>query len=222
MIIPEFAFATLGICWEYSVPGNFIEQFPPDYIRAHSTGLQAGLVPVSLVLPTIPNRAKLPLKEYYKKYDRAQRTALGLLNQHQMFPMQKFWGNFNEPLKDRYLQWAYGTHKPDCSFIPYYQKNKPFNVSGNYLVSCYQRGRTALFIITNCGKAGTTTFEFDRKKMGIAPTGVIMDPVSGETFKKDKINLALKECDFRYIFIGSPEFGVMLQAPEPDQAYIRK
>ena len=39
MIIPEFAFATLGICWEYSVPGNFIEQFPPDYIRAHSTGL---------------------------------------------------------------------------------------------------------------------------------------------------------------------------------------
>lgn len=222
MIIPEFAFATLSICWEYSVPGNFIEQFPPDYIRAHSTGLQAGLVPVALVLPTIPNRAKLPLKEYYPKYDRAQRTALGLLNQHRMFPMQKFWGNFNEPLKDRYLQWAFGTHKPDCRFLPYYQKNNPFKVSENYLVSCYQRGRTALFIITNCGKAGTTTFEFDRKKMGIVPDGVVMDPVSGETFEGDKITLTLQECDFRYIFVGSPEFGAMLQAPEPDNAYIRK
>ncbi|MBR1966856.1 MAG: hypothetical protein IKA22_09640, partial [Lentisphaeria bacterium] len=123
---------------------------------------------------------------------------------------------------DRYLQWAFGTHKPDCLFFPYYQKSNPFKVSGNYLVSCYQRGRTALFIITNCGKAGTTTFEFDRKKMGISADGVVMDPVSGETFEGDKIDLTLQECDFRYIFVGSPEFGAMLQAPEPDNAYIRK
>ena len=222
MIIPEFAFATIGICWEYSVPGNFIEQFPPDYIRAHSTGLQAGLVNVALVLPIIPNRAKIPLNEYYPMYDRAQRTALALLNQHRMFPMQKFWGNFAEPWKDRYLQWAFGTHKPDCRFIPYYRKGNPFQVSGNFLASCYQRGKTALFIITNCGKAGTTTFEFDRKKMGITSEGAVIDPVSGEEFQGDKIDLALKECDFRYIFVGTPEFAAMLQAPEPDAAYIRK
>lgn len=222
MIVPEFAFATIGICWEYSVPGNFIEQFPPDYIRAHSTGLQAGLVNVALVLPVIPDRAKLPLKEYYPKYDRAQRTALALLNQHRMFPMQKFWGNFVEPWKDRYLQWAFGTHKPDCRFLPYYRKDNPFHVSGNFLVSCYQRNKTALFIITNCGKAGTTAFEFDRKKMGLSPEGEVIDPVSGEKFEGDRINLALKECDFRYVFVGSPEFAALLQAPEPDTAYIRK
>lgn len=222
MTVPVFAFGTISIAWEYSVVGNFINQFPLDYIRAHSTGLHAGLVPVALVLPHVVERAKIPHMEYVRICNRFRRTAMALMNQHEISTMKQFWGDYTEQFKNRYVQWAYGTHEDNCVFLSYTKKENPFRVSGNFVVSCYKRDKSALFIVSNLGKEGKTTLTVDWKKLGIPDDAVLIDPVTGKRYSKDKTEIQLSECDFCYLYAGDPAFGKKLFPPEPDMKYIRK
>jgi hypothetical protein len=220
MIIPEFAFCTLGIAWEYSISGNFIDQFPPDYCRAHSTGLQAGLAPVTLVLYKDPLRGKIPESEFCVRRNRSFRTAMGLCIQHELSPMHRYWGDFTEQYKVRYVLWAFGTHKDDCEFIPYWKKNNPFSVSKGFLVGAYKRGSSTLFMVTNLGKEGEAELKFDRKALNISENAVLTDTKTGEKFPSGRFTIP--ECEFRILFAGPDEFGTMLLPPDPDPGFIIK
>lgn len=220
MIIPEFAFCTLGIAWEYSISGNFTDQFPPDYCRAHSSGLQAGLAPVTLVLYRDPLRGKIPESEFCVRRNRSFRTAMGLCMQHQLTPMHRYWADFTEQYKVRYVLWAFGTHKDDCEFIPYWKKGNPFSVSDGFIIGAYKRGTSTLFMVTNLGKAGTAEMKFDRKALGLAENTVLTDVMTREKFPDGRFTVP--ECEFRMLFAGPEEFGAMLEPPEPDMGFIIK
>lgn len=248
MIIPEFAFCTISLAWEYDISGNFVDQFPLDYIRAHSTGRQAGLAPAVLVLYKDPLRGKIPEKEFCVRRNRSFRTAMGLCVQHELSPVHRYWGDFSEQFYARYVLWAFGTHRDDCTFIPYWTKGKPFRVTdekdvraakstapapsfetmGNivpaapssFVVGAYRRGSSTLFMVTNLGRAGKTTLTYDAKKLGIAPGAVLTDAMTGEAFPDG--TFTVPECEYRFLFAGPAEFGATLIPPEPDWGYIIK
>ena len=223
MIVPEFTFGTYGLCWEEKIPRNFIDQFPIDYIRAHSTGLQAGLDPVALLLPRIPDPDSMPVPEYLKRRSRIVRTALSLLMQHDMVPLQQHWGDYTDQYKWRYVQWAFGTHKDDCTFMPYWSRGKlPFSVTGNFLVSAYRRGRSALIAVSNLGSAAKTTLTVDRNALGLAPGAVLADAMTGERFAFPSATFEVPECEYRWIYAGPEEMLALLEPPEPDPGFIHK
>jgi hypothetical protein len=220
MIVPEFAFCTIGIAWEYDLSGNFIDQFPPDYCRAHSSGLQAGLAPVTLVLYRDPLRGKIPEKEFYVRRNRSFRTAMLLCIQHELSPMHRYWGDFTEQYKTRYVLWAFGTHKDDCEFIPYWNKGNPFSVNEGFIAGAYRRGSSTLFMVTNLGKAAEATLKFDRAALGIAAGAVLTDAMTGERFPDGRFSVP--ECEFRMLFAGPAEFGENLRPPDHDYGFIIK
>jgi len=248
MIVPEFAFCTISLAWEYDLSGNFVDQFPPDYIRAHSTGLQAGLAPAVLVLYRDPMRGKIPESEFCVRRNRAFRTAMGLCLQHELGPVHRYWGDNCEQFWARYVLWAFGTHHDDCTFIPYWTKNKPFRVTderdhlaakstapapsfetmGNispagetaFIVGAYTRGSSMIFIVTNLGKKGATTLTYDAEKLGIAKGAVLTDAMTGETFPDGRFTVP--ECEYRILFAGPKEFVNLLKPVDPDWGYIIK
>lgn len=252
MIIPEFAFATIGVCWEYDLAGNFVEQFPPDYCRAHSWGGQAGLRSVALVLYRDPLRGKIPESQFCIRRNRAFRTAIGLTVQHGMDIMHRYWGDFTEQYRARYVLWAFGTHRADCDFIPYWTNDKPFKATdekgvraakstapmpsfetmGNivpaaapsFIVGAYRRGSSTLFMITNLGQTGKTTVTYDAKALGLSADCALVDALTGERIAKDGDGFAvdIPECEYRLVFAGPAEFGETLVPPEPDMGYIIK
>ena len=220
MIVPEFAFCTISLAWEYDLSGNFIDQFPLDYIRAHSTGLQAGLAPAVLVLYVDPKRSKISAKEFDARRNRSFRTAMGLCIQHELSPVHRYWGDFTEQFKTRYVLWAFGTHKDDCEFRPYWKKGNPFSVSDGFIVGAYRRGSSTLFMVTNLGKAGEAKLQLDPAALGIAPGAVLTDALTGERFADGRF--PVPECEFRMLFAGPAEFGAMLIPPDPDPAFMIK
>ena len=248
MIVPEFAFCTISLAWEYDISGNFVDQFPPDYIRAHSTGRQAGLAPAVLVLYRDPLRGKIPESEFCVRRNRSFRTAMGLCVQHELSPVHRYWGDFTEQFRARYVLWAFGTHRDDCTFIPYWTKGKPFRVTdekdvfaakstapapsfetmgriapagaSTFLVGAYRRGSSTLFMVTNLGKAGKTKLTYDAAKLGVAPGAVLTDAMTGETFPDG--TFTIPECEYRFLFAGPAEFGATLAPPDPDYGYIIK
>lgn len=221
LIIPAYSFATLGLCWEYHVVGNFQNQFKPDYVRAVSTGRQTGLVSMPLLLPKVPDRAKMKPLEYLKVKDRYLRTGLGIAMQHEMYPYRSFWGLWREEYFARYVPWAYGTHLGDCTFTPYWAEEKPFSASGNFLVGAYRRGATALFILTNMGSEAETELTVDRTAMGLKDDAVLMDVTTGERFPLGRAKVRVAECDYRWLFAGPAEFGTRLKPVEPDKGFVR-
>ena len=222
-IVPVFSFGTICLDWEYHIETNMEDYITMEHARAHSTGLQTGMVPLALILPKIEKKPpKVPVPEYLKQYNRIARTILGMMMQLEIGSTHRISGDYREPWRLRYTLWAFGTHKEDCEFIPYFTKDKPFSVSGNFIVGAYRRGHSLLLMVTNLGKEDDTVLEFDAQKLGIAKDAVVMDAETRELFPLDgEKKLHLKECDFRLIFVGGKEFGEMLLAPEPNRAYIR-
>ena len=223
LIVPAFSFATVGLDWEYHVETNMEDYITLDHIRAHSTGLQTGMVPMALALPKIAEKPpKISVDEYLKRSQRINRTCLGLMLQHEITSLNQIFGDYREQWMSRYIMWAFGTHKDDCEFIPYYAKDKPFAVTGNFIVGSYRRGHSLLMIVTNLGKEDDTLLTLNNKRLGFAKDAVVMDAATGERFPLDgEKKLHIRECDFRLLFIGPQEFGEMLAPPEPGRAFAK-
>ena len=223
LIVPAFSFATVGLDWEYHVETNMEDYITLEHIRAHSTGLQTGMVPLALSLPKITEKPpKISVDEYLKRSQRINRTCLGLMLQHEITSLNQIFGDYREQWMSRYIMWAFGTHKDNCEFIPYYAKEKLFAVTGNFIVGSYRRGHSLLMIVTNLGKEGDTLLTIDNERLGISKDAVVMDAATGEKFSLDgEKKLHVKECDFRIIFVGPQEFGEMLAPPEPDRSFAK-
>ncbi|MBR4675908.1 MAG: hypothetical protein IKP00_15730 [Victivallales bacterium] len=223
LIVPAFSFATVGLDWEYHVETNMEDYVTLEHIRAHSTGLQTGMVPLALTLPKIADKPpKISVEEYLKRSQRINRTCLGLMLQHGITSTNNIFGDYREHWMSRYAFWAFGTHKDDCEFIPYYTKEKPFSVTGEFIVGGYRRGHSLLLIVTNLGKEGDTLLSIDSERLGISKDAVVMDVATNEKFPLDgEKKLHIKECDYRLIFVGPQEFGEMLTAPEPDRSFAK-
>ena len=221
LLIPAFSFTTLGLCWEYHVEGNFQNQFKTDYMRALSTGRQAGLVTIPLLLPHIRDRAKMKPFEYLDVKDRFLRTGLGLAIQHEMFPYRSYWGRYDEQYRCRYVPWAFGTHLDDCTFTPYWEEDKPFSASGDFLVGAYRRGKCMLMMLSNLGAEAESEVVVDTKRVGLSPDAVLMDATTGERFPLGRAKIKVAECDFRWLYAGPPEFGATLKPPRADAGYMR-
>ena len=165
----------------------------------------------------------MPVPEYLKRRSRIVRTALSLLMQHDMVPLQQHWGDYTDQYKWRYVQWAFGTHKDDCTFMPYWSRGKlPFSVTGNFLVSAYRRGRSALIAVSNLGSAAKTTLTVDRNALGLAPGAVLADAMTGERFAFPSATFEVPECEYRWIYAGPEEMLALLEPPEPDPGFIHK
>ena len=223
LVVPAFSFATVSLDWEYHVETNMEDYITLDHIRAHSTGLQAGMVPIALTLPKIAEKPpKIPVDEYIRRCRRINRTCLGLMLQHEIGSFNQIFGDYRDHWVSRYTMWAFGTHRDDCEFMPYYMKEKPFSVTGDYIVGGYRRGHSLLMIVTNLGKEGETLLEIDAERLGIGKDAVVMDVATGEKFPLDgEKKLHINECDFRLIFVGPQEFGEVLVAPEPDRSFTK-
>ena len=232
MIIPEFAFCNIGICWEYGTYGNFIDLFPPDYCRAHSSGLQAGLRQFALFCyENDPMRGKIPRREYCERRNRSFRTALAMSLQHQIQPMQRYWGDFTEQYWARYVLWAFGTHKKDCAFMPYWGRDNPFSVSEGFIAGAYRRGSSVLFVVSNLGKKATARIAFDPKALGLGANAkaMMIGPPFGNCRKPDElalssderiVNVEIPDFEYKFVFVGAGEFGEMLAPPDPDMGFI--
>ena len=221
LLIPAFSFTTLGLCWEYHVEGNFQNQFKTDYMRTLSTGRQVGFVTIPLLLPRIRDRAKMKPFEYLDVRDRFLRTGLGLAIQHEMYPYRGYWGRYDEQYRCRYVPWAFGTHLDDCTFTPYWEEDKPFSASGNFLIGAYRRGKCILMMLSNLGAAAESEVAVDVKRIGLTPDAVLMDATTGERFPIGRAKIKVAECDFRWLYAGPPEFGATLKPPHADPGYMR-
>ena len=120
------------------------------------------------------------------------------------------------------MLWAFGTHKEDCEFLPYWRKSLPFKTSENFIVGAYKRGHSALLMLTNLGKEATARVEVNPKELGLAEDAGLMDAMTGERFPLPSAEITVPECEYRLLFAGPLEFGTMLQPPEPDAAFYRK
>ena len=222
-IVPAFSFGTIGLDWEYHVETKMEDYVSLEHVRAHSTGLQAGLVPMALIMPKItPRPPAISNDEYLEKYRRISRTALGLMVQHEITTTNRIFGDYVEPWKLRYTLWAFGTHRDDCEFIPHYSQKKPFSVTDNSVVGGYRRGHSALLMVTNVGEECETLLKVDTQALGVAGDAVMMDITTGESFPlSGEQRLKIKECDFHLVFVGPQEFGETLVAPEPNKAFIK-
>ncbi|MBQ7178940.1 MAG: hypothetical protein IJS08_16100, partial [Victivallales bacterium] len=221
-IIPVFAFANISYAWEYWMSDNFITQFPLDYTRTVASGRQCGMIPVVLMNIRIPERGQIPHEEFIRRYNRLFRTGLGLMIQDGIYTNTRYWRDDTEQYKVRYVQWAFGTHKDDTVFTPYWMKNLPFKASENFVLGAYRRGNSHLLLLTNLSKASEATVELDMEKMGLKAGDVLMDAITGELFPMPNAKIPVPECEFRMLFAGSREFGDMLRPPEPDNAFLRK
>lgn len=218
MIIPAFAFATICTVWEYDLTDVFQTQFPGDYCRAHSTGLQAGLVSTPLVLNKDPRRKQMGEKLFHERRQHLFRTALAITLQHGMWQHKMYWGDDSQAMEARYVFWMYGTHLDDCEFIPYWTKGKPFSVSGRFLVGAYKRGQTALFIVSNDGQKDKTRLAIDREAMGIPSDSVMMDVYTGESVQDGVVEIP--DYEFKVLYVGPSEFGKRLKPVPADRRFI--
>ncbi len=221
-IIPVFAFANIYLAWEYWMNENFITQFPLDYNRTVPSGLQCGVIPIALMNVRLAERSQITHEEFINRYNRLFRTGLGLMLQHGIYTFTRYWKDNTEQYKARYVLWAFGTHKDDCSFMPYWEAPLPFKASDGFVMGAYKRGHSALLILTNLGKAATARVEINAKELSITEGAVLIDAMTGEKFPLPFAEIPVPECEFRILFAGPSEFGTILQPPEPDAAFFRK
>lgn len=222
-IVPILAFATIGLDWEYNIETNMLDYVPLDHIRAHSTGLQAGFVPMTIVRPRLPKKPpQISNQEYLTEYQRIYRTGLALMYQHEISSFQQIFGDYTEAWKGRYVLWAFGTHKENCDFIPYYSKDKKFSVSGDFIVGAYKRGNSMLFIVTNLGDEAETVLTIDRSSLSIDKNAAIMDAMTGEKLSwEPECRLKVAQREYRFVFVGSQDYGEMLTPPPVDRRFIK-
>lgn len=215
MIVPEFSFTTLAVVWEYGLDDVFQTQFPFDYCRAHSTGLQAGLVTSPLVIHRDPNRAKRSPEEFHRRRQHFYRTALGIAMQHEMWQTKAYWGDDSEHLRARQVFWMFGTHLDDATFIPYWKDNGPFRVTEGFYVGAYERGGEYLIMISS---------DTDRTEaeLMLPATGyeTLIDVYTGEEVDPRTIKIA--DHEYRLLFLGSKAFGRRLKPAPADYRYINK
>ena len=142
--------------------------------------------------------------------------------QHEISSFQQIFGDYTEAWKGRYVLWAFGTHKENCDFIPYYSKDKKFSVSGDFIVGAYKRGNSMLFIVTNLGDEAETVLTIDRSSLSIDKNAAIMDAMTGEKLSwEPECRLKVAQREYRFVFVGSQDYGEMLTPPPVDRRFIK-
>jgi hypothetical protein len=200
MMPPCYSFATFAIDGEQRFMTNpaldYVDQFPPDYIRAHIMGRQFGLVPIFL------SEIRLD-KKYDSAMVAANRGMFAVLLPHEI-PVWPGYG-IDAPTLTRIdqIKGNFGYGQPDVVFHPYWETN-PVVHTGDSTVkaSLWKRPKQILMVVSNLGEARQVTLKIDFSRLGSSPRK-IKDAESGEILsgKGDGILLRIPRHDFRLLEI---------------------
>ena len=70
-----------------------------------------------------------------------------------------------------------------------------------------------LLIVANMGDEATAVIRLDRAKLGIREDAALVEVESGQILEARQVSVPRH--DFRMIYVGSPEAGKALTAPDP-------
>ncbi|MEW6357146.1 MAG: glycoside hydrolase domain-containing protein [Planctomycetota bacterium] len=216
MLVPCYSFATISFDWEMDRgEADFQDRFTDaiqgagdvlDFIRAESTGRQAGLVPV--VLAEIENKSDVGPEEWKKTKTRLTRSALAVTLLHEIQLNRHYSTNqdWSEVSRVYAILRRFGVADDNCEFVPYWTRDASVSVTGgNFRASFYKRPSRLLIIVSNISEAAAACVNVDGKALQL-PAGSVWVDVESEKKLEPRdghaASIVVPRHDFRVVFVG--------------------
>jgi len=214
-LIPAFAFADVSYDWEMGYgETDFQDRFSLDFIRTESSGLQAGMVP--LVLGGVVKKSDVSWSDWLSgEKKRLTRTSLAMTLIHEIRINHQKHAIAGDLIHQAYRTLhRFGIADETCEFVAYWRKDAAIGVEGgDFRLSSYRRPGRLLLIVANMGDEATAELRLDPAKLELREDVALVEVESGQVLEARQV--PVPRHDFRMIYVGSPEAGKALTAPDP-------
>ena len=215
-LIPAFAFADVSYDWEMGYgETDFQDRFSLDFIRTESSGLQAGMVP--MVLGGVVKKSDMSWSDWLSgEKRRLTRTSLAMTLIHEIRINHQKHSIAGDLIYQAYRTLhRFGIADETYEFVAYWRENTAVAVKGgDFRLSYYRRPGRLLLIVANMGDQATAVLRLDHEELGFRGDAALVEVESGKVLEARQVSVPRH--DFRMVYVGSPEAGKALIAPDPE------